>query len=152
MIKFLGTSAIAFAAMLLVNIETVEAQGYIGSGCATCQGGGIFGGNFGLLGSPYALSRIPVPPYFSLHPPVYYSAPVARTYGYSPFAYPGYVRTPEVPVAKPAPKAIKNMHAVPVEKSTKKKTLLNLTMKVDDGVVENPFVNKTNTKLVRLSN
>jgi hypothetical protein len=27
-------------------------------------------------------------PYFALHPPVYYSYRVARTYGYSPFAYP----------------------------------------------------------------
>lgn len=25
-------------------------------------------------------------PYFSLHPPVYYSRPVPRTYGYTPFA------------------------------------------------------------------
>ena len=35
-------------------------------------------------------------PYFSLHPPVYYSYPVPRTYGYSPFAYPEYVMTPEI--------------------------------------------------------
>jgi hypothetical protein len=27
-------------------------------------------------------------PYFALHPPVYYSYRVARTYGFSPFAYP----------------------------------------------------------------
>jgi hypothetical protein len=35
-------------------------------------------------------------PYFAAHPPVYYSTPVPRTYGYSPFAYPPDVRTPEV--------------------------------------------------------
>ena len=35
-------------------------------------------------------------PYFALHPPVYYSTPVPRTYGYSPFAYPGNYRTPDV--------------------------------------------------------
>lgn len=40
-------------------------------------------------------------PYFSLHPPVYYSRPIPRTYGYSPFAYPGIVRTPDVPVGDP---------------------------------------------------
>ncbi len=34
-------------------------------------------------------------PYFAKHPPVYYSYPVARTYGYSPYAYPPGVRTPE---------------------------------------------------------
>ena len=33
-------------------------------------------------------------PYFALHPPVYYSYRVARTYGYSPFAYPPGVLTP----------------------------------------------------------
>ena len=35
-------------------------------------------------------------PYFALHPPVYYSEPVPRTYGYSPFAYPPGVMTPEL--------------------------------------------------------
>ena len=33
-------------------------------------------------------------PYFALHPPVYYSYRVARTYGYSPFAYPPCVMAP----------------------------------------------------------
>jgi hypothetical protein len=42
-------------------------------------------------------------PYFALHPPVYYSCPVARTYGYSPFAYPPGVMTPDI-----------NLSAVPV--------------------------------------
>ena len=47
------------------------------------------GGHHGLYrssASPYSLGQIPVPPYFALHPPVYYSQPVARPYGYSPFA------------------------------------------------------------------
>jgi len=47
-------------------------------------------------GSPYSLGQVPVPPYFALHPPVYYSVPVPRTYGYSPHAYPGSTATPEV--------------------------------------------------------
>jgi hypothetical protein len=47
-------------------------------------------------------------PYFALHPPVYYSYPVPRTYGYSPFAYPGYVMTPDV--AAPQPLDIINPH------------------------------------------
>jgi hypothetical protein len=34
----------------------------------------------------YALGNIPAPPYFALHPPVYYSHPQPRTYGHSPFA------------------------------------------------------------------
>jgi hypothetical protein len=41
--------------------------------------------------SIYSTSAVP---YYSLHPPVYYSYRVARTYGYSPFAYPPGVLTP----------------------------------------------------------
>jgi hypothetical protein len=33
-------------------------------------------------------SQIDTMPYFALHPPVYYSRHVARTYGFSPFALP----------------------------------------------------------------
>lgn len=41
-------------------------------------------------------------PYFAAHPPVYYSQPVPRTYGYSPFAYTPDTRTPDVvPAAQP---------------------------------------------------
>src|SRR3990172_9380288 len=35
-------------------------------------------------------------PHFAAYPPVYYSYPVPRTYGYSPFAYPPHVMTPEI--------------------------------------------------------
>lgn len=76
-----------------------------GGGCG--QGG--FGGGFGLGFNGYGgyggygwdiaglynqlYNNLP---YFALHPPVYYSAPVPRTYGYSPFAYPPGVMTPEM--------------------------------------------------------
>lgn len=39
-------------------------------------------------------------PYYALYPPVYYSYPVARPYGFSPFAYPPGTMTPDA-----APKA-----------------------------------------------
>lgn len=45
-------------------------------------------------------------PFYALHPPVYYSYPVARPYGYSPFAYPPGVRTPEV--ERPQPAVVQN--------------------------------------------
>jgi hypothetical protein len=48
-------------------------------------------GGFGWQPSYYASESLP---YFSLHPPVYYSYRVPRTYGYSPFAYPPGVLTP----------------------------------------------------------
>src|SRR5688572_4982360 len=56
--------------------------------------GGYYGYGFPWFGygnngpAAYALGNIPAPPYFALHPPVYYSHPVARTYGTSPFACP----------------------------------------------------------------
>ena len=42
-------------------------------------------------GSTYSTESVP---YYALHPPVYYSFRVPRTYGYSPYAYPGAVLTP----------------------------------------------------------
>jgi hypothetical protein len=51
---------------------------------------------YGVTGTMYGLGLVPVPPYFALHPPVYYSCPVPRSYGYSPYAYPPCVQTPEV--------------------------------------------------------
>ena len=40
-------------------------------------------------------------PYFALHPPVYYSYPVPRPYGYSPYAYPPGTVTPEIIPRRP---------------------------------------------------
>jgi hypothetical protein len=73
-----------------------------------CYGTYGFGhpGFWGYHGSPYSLGQIPTPPYFAIHPPVYYSQPVPRTYGYSPYAYPGTVMTPEVT----EPEVIENPH------------------------------------------
>ncbi|HVX11979.1 MAG TPA: hypothetical protein VHC22_12415 [Pirellulales bacterium] len=61
-------------------------------------------------GSPYFLgygfygnglyNSIDRPPFYALFPPVYYSHPVGRPYGYSPFAYPPGFTTP---VIQPAP-------------------------------------------------
>ncbi len=52
-------------------------------------------------GWPYSVYTLDTIPYFALHPPVYYSRPVARPYGYSPFAYPPGVMTPEGQPAQP---------------------------------------------------
>ena len=61
-------------------------------------GQGLFGqGAYGLGFYNYGGSAVnqPTIPYYAMFPPVYYSYPVARTYGYSPFAYPPGTRTPE---------------------------------------------------------
>ncbi len=70
-------------------------------------------------GPPYTYYQQEHIPYFSLHPPVYYSMPVPRTYGYSPFAYPPGVMTPDVPA--PTPVSIDNPFAPrPVSKEASK--------------------------------
>lgn len=70
-----------------------SAQAQIG-----CGGWGAWGANF-----PYGLygNRVNRVPYYAMFPPVYYSAPVPRSYGWSPFAYPPGTMTPEVETAEP---------------------------------------------------
>ncbi len=55
-------------------------------------GPGAYG--LGYFNYGYNQPRIP---YYALYPPVYYSYPVARPYGFSPFAYPPGVMTPDAP-------------------------------------------------------
>lgn len=81
-------------------------------------------------------------PYFAAYPPVYYSYPVPRTYGYSPFAYPPGVMTPEI-VGEPQPLEIINPH-VPQKNETPARDVSDRS--VDAGrepeplVILNPYV------------
>lgn len=87
--------------------------------CATahaCDGCGYGGYGYGYL---YQSLDYNVP-YFAAHPPVYYSYPVPRTYGYSPFAYPPHVMTPEVVDEAAQPAVIVNPY-VPSSGSQKAK-------------------------------
>jgi len=77
-------------------------------------GGGFGGGVIGFGGGDYGWDVAELYrelynnlPYFALHPPVYYSEPVPRTYGYSPFAYPPGTMTPEI-VGEAQPVTINN--------------------------------------------
>ena len=82
-------------------------------------------------------------PYFALHPPVYYSYPVPRTYGYSPFAYGPEIMTPEV-VEESKPVTIDNPYvprknAAPVEaKATDRSASTASTP--EPLVITNPYV------------
>lgn len=69
-----------------------------------CYGGGGWGYGMGYLYNSLDYNV----PYFAAHPPVYYSYPVPRTYGYSPFAYPPNVMTPDVVMGDEAPLEIVN--------------------------------------------
>ena len=72
----------------------------LAAGRADAQCG--YGGGYGYwdIGRLYSVLADRVP-YYAAFPPVYYSHPVARTYGYSPFAYPPGVMTPEIETAVP---------------------------------------------------
>ena len=86
-IKFAAIGAV----LILAMVATVQADC-----CAACPS---WHGGFGYAPS-YVYVRDYIP-YFALHPPVYYSLPVPRTYGYSPFAYPPGTMTPEIPDPEP---------------------------------------------------
>lgn len=138
--KSLALAAIAAAALLIALPADSSAQGF-GSG-----GHGFYGFGQSNIFDLYRSGRSPIPPYFALNPPVYYSYPVPRTYGYSPFYYPGDVRTPDIveggqpleiinpyvpsssttPAAKPAPES---------SASTPRRAVRPQPL-----VVENPFV------------
>lgn len=101
--RLLAVAAVAFA------LSSTEAHAQLIGGPI----GGPFGFNRGFLNvgapNPGQMYGFAFPsanlqdrmPYFSLFPPTYYSYPVPRPYGYSPFAYPGFVQTPHPVVAQP---------------------------------------------------
>ncbi|MBN1853423.1 MAG: hypothetical protein JW829_11890 [Pirellulales bacterium] len=55
-------------------------------------------------------------PYFAAYPPVYYSYPIPRPYGYSPFAYPPGTQTPEIVEEPIQPETIINPYVEQPEK------------------------------------
>jgi len=119
-------------------VETQEANAQCG-----VQGGG-YGYGYGFdVGRLYGVLAQNVP-YYAAFPPVYYSAPVPRTYGYSPFAYPPGTRTPDLEVPAMAAKEILNPF---VNSSTEAKAKTEDADKVTQNAsdpeplaIANPFV------------
>jgi hypothetical protein len=102
MIRQLGIPALVLAAFAVVLLTSVPAHAG-GFGCGSYVWSSPYPADLTPL---YSVGAIPLPPYFALHPPVYYDMPVPRTYGHGPWAYPPYVTTPEV--VKPTPEIIQN--------------------------------------------
>ena len=125
-VRTLSLFAIAFAAASF-SAQSASAQD------PYCSGGFPWNNYFS---SPYASSRIPTPPYFAIHPPVYYSVPVPRTYGYSPYAYPGTMQTPQVELAKA--EMIHNPYATKKASGKKENSLDKTASK--SRMITNPFV------------
>jgi hypothetical protein len=89
--------------ILLLAALAVASAASAGRAQAQCA---PYGGGYGGYGWGYDIGRLygvleQNVPHFAAFPPVYYSYPVPRTYGYSPFAYPPGVMTPEVEMAEP---------------------------------------------------
>ncbi len=123
-----------------------------------------YGGGFAGYGGYNVYTNSDRPPFYAMFPPVYYSYPVPRPYGYSPFAYPPGTMTPEVlsgavastitnpyvspeNVAPPVP-TIPTVPAKPQELPGKAK---ETSHRVADGdhlkrikVVSNPYVTQEN--------
>lgn len=107
---------------------------------------------FGYSGTMYGLGFVPVPPYFALHPPVYYGERFFRSYGESPFARPPFssrpqriqaqlvvnpfardVLLPPSPVSNPAA----TESAAPIEEVTAKvEMIINPFYRANDEVVQ----------------
>jgi hypothetical protein len=159
---FIAMVAVATAATFAAFAEAKGGGGHGGGGFGghrASRGGGL---SFGVIGGPgfggyggyggcgdyglgylYDILREEVP-HFAAFPPVYYSEPVPRTYGYSPFAYPPGVMTPEI--AGPVqPLTISNPYA-PASKPVASPTESNpdrsaeAVPSVQPLVVMNPYV------------
>lgn len=108
-------------------------------------GGGYYGNVF-FPGYGYNIYGMDSVPYFALHPPVYYSRPVPRSYGWSPFAYPPGVLTPEEEVKPVQPQLYRNPH-VPQQSSDGDD---NVAM-AKPLVIVNPFATENASSGVQLS-
>ena len=107
-----------YAGKTLCLVGLLAVSAFLTSTATAQYGGGGWCGGWG-INYPYGLygSRVDEVPYFSMFPPVYYSMPVPRTYGWSPFAYPPGTMTPEI-AADEGPQEIINPY-VPQNKEVK---------------------------------
>ena len=117
-------------------LTSSSAQAQYGLGCNGYGGFGIYD-----IGRLYRVLADNVP-YYAAFPPVYYSVPVPRTYGYSPFAYPPGVMTPEVVDA--SPQEVINPHMDPLPEPNVDAASSDHTTQVESSpmplAIYNPFV------------
>lgn len=132
-------SRIALALLLglacsLMAADNAKAQYGLNGSCGYGYGWGYdIGRLYGVLADNV--------PYYAAFPPVYYSAPVPRTYGYSPFAYPPGVMTPDL-VEDVTPVEIINPHFKTSVESVDADTEDKITQTEDTAplLVLNPYV------------
>jgi hypothetical protein len=88
------------------------------SGTASAQSPLIYGYGFGAgggygYGGGYRGANSRAIPYFALHPPVYYSHPIPRPYGFSPYATPPFLLPAELQVIQSQPEEVINPYFKP---------------------------------------
>jgi hypothetical protein len=145
-----GMGVCLFAALVLAIVAGYSSQA-AAQDC--CGGSGYWGGGYSgwwggypYFANPYYPSDRRIP-YFAEFPPVYYSVPVPRTYGYSPFAYPPGVRTPEVEIE---PVMVPNPHVTPAEPASAEEPgerTTSLPVEPQPLVVINPYVVEADAEL-----
>lgn len=128
------------AVVVAASVFASSAQAQYGGGGGYGWGGGWpYNFQSGIFGRTNAYNL----PYFSLHPPVYYSHVVPRPYGFSPFAVPPGMIPAEMQVM-PQSEVIENPHFKPdetkpaeEEKTDAKKTTGRITSTSQEIV--NPY-------------
>ncbi|HAY78733.1 MAG TPA: hypothetical protein DCY79_02870 [Planctomycetaceae bacterium] len=101
--------------------------------------GFVINGNYGGLPRSYQY-RVPVPPYFAVHPPVYYSHRVYRPYGLSPYAWPATPRN--YARAQQPPQMVYNPFTPQAESQAEGDAVAT----VQPQMVYNPFVTETDVR------
>lgn len=111
-----------------------------GLGSSATQAGWWNGGcGYGGYYNVYSTESVP---YYALHPPVYYSFPVPRTYGYSPFAYPPGTMTPDYVPGLPIEIINPHVKQAPAAKSVSDR----MASAPVPQVLINPFVESSGLK------
>jgi hypothetical protein len=118
-----------------------------------CNGGYGYGYGLGYLYNSLDYNV----PYFAAHPPVYYSYPVPRTYGYSPFAYPPGTMTPQVE-GMPEPIQISNPYVPQKAQPEAEKTAdtvetrrASLESPAEPLMIVNPYAQSNNRPMARFN-
>lgn len=82
----------------------------------------------------------PILPYYSLYPPVYYSAPVPRPYGFSPFALPPGMQPAEgIPVPAAEPELTINPYFKPNQSELDEEAPSNQQTVAKPQFIKNPY-------------
>lgn len=123
--------------ILLAAGALIVAVSLASSTWAIDQYGFVINGNYGGLPRAYNY-RVPTPPYFAVHPPVYYSHAVRRPYGLSPYAWPA--SRSNFARVHSAPRMVHN----PFAPQTKAKVQREAVAASQPQMIFNPFVTEVN--------